>query len=124
MGDKLYAYLNYSAEGMNACDEELAAKGYKILARNFRTRQGEIDLVAKKGDRISFVEVKLRRIGSRSLPREAVDCKKQAKLRAAAKLFIARYPQYAEHYMQFDVAEVYDTGPLGLRVQYLPAAFE
>jgi len=36
VGDKLYAYLNYSAEGMNACDEELAAKGYKsfMVARN------------------------------------------------------------------------------------------
>jgi len=110
--------------GEAAVARYLREKGYELLASRWRCRLGEIDLVAKKGDRISFVEVKLRKSGSRSLPREAVDCKKQAKLRAAAKLFIARYPQYAEHYMQFDVAEVYDTGPLGLRVQYLPAAFE
>lgn len=69
--------------------EELAAqllcrKGYEILARNWRTRDGEIDIVAKDGETLVFVEVKARRSRGFGHPKYAVDYRKQQKLSLTA----------------------------------------
>ena len=54
--------------------------GYRILERNFRSRYGEIDIVAEDGDDLVFVEVKTRRGVAYGLPEEAVTVRKQRKL--------------------------------------------
>ena len=76
----------------------LRKKGYTLLASQWRCRFGELDLVARdrKGT-ICFVEVKLRTGTACGLPREAVDRRKQARLRTAAALYLST---------RFDVAEV------------------
>lgn len=72
-----------------ACDE-LRRRGYAILARRYRTRGGELDIVARHGDTLVFVEVKARtslRFGS---PAEAVGWRKQRRLQHMAHDFMAR----------------------------------
>ncbi len=76
--------------------EEMAAKyltqaGMQILMRNFRCRQGEIDLVAQDGDVIVFVEVKYRRTSGQGLPEESVSLRKMQKISRVAEFFYARY---------------------------------
>ena len=101
----------------------LRKRGYILLASQWRCRFGELDLVAR--DRqgvICFVEVKLRSSGSIALPREFVDSRKQARLRAAASAYLSIHDMDAP--VRFDVAEVYAESEGKLRVEYLEAAFE
>ncbi|MBU7005438.1 YraN family protein [Phosphitispora fastidiosa] len=87
-------------EGLNkkeigAIGEDIAANaliehGYKILERNFRCRYGEIDIIAGFGDTVVFVEVKTRRNGRYGFPEEAVDYRKQKKLRLLAEYYLAK----------------------------------
>ena len=67
----------------------LRRKGYRILKRNFHTRRGEIDIVARQGDQIVFVEVKTARGKSYGAPREWVDPRKQARIIYAAVVYLA-----------------------------------
>ncbi len=82
-------------KGIGAHGEELAAKhlvasGYRLLDRNWRWRQGEIDLVAEKDGEIVFVEVKARRSHAFGSPEEAVTRAKQRKLVQTAQAYLAR----------------------------------
>ena len=83
----------------------LRKKGYTLLASQWRCRFGELDLVARdrKGT-ICFVEVKLRTGTACGLPREAVDRRKQARLRTAAALYLSTHEIDAP--ARFEVAEV------------------
>jgi putative endonuclease len=80
----------------------LSGRGLTILARNFRIRLGEIDLVARDGDTLVFVEVRRRRS---SAPyggaAGSVDTRKQRRMEAAARAFLARLP--VEPPCRFDV---------------------
>lgn len=70
-----------------AC-ERLRGAGYLIVARNWRTRMGEIDIVARDGDVLAFVEVKYRAASGFGGPEAAVGRAKQRRLVAAAKAFL------------------------------------
>lgn len=90
--------------------EELAAaylvdKGYKVLVRNWRCRYGEIDLVAMDGKTMVFIEVKTRQTVRLGLPAEAVDTRKQKRLRSLARRYIHETGQTAAAY-RFDVVAV------------------
>ncbi|MEG0178934.1 MAG: YraN family protein [Oscillospiraceae bacterium] len=96
---------------IGAAGESLAAKyyrdnGYELIAANYRTRMGEIDIIAKQNDMIIFVEVKSRSIGSIAAPREFVTQAKQDKIILAAKNFLVTH-DFADNYSRFDVIEVY-----------------
>jgi putative endonuclease len=69
---------------------ELRRRGYAILARRFRTRRGELDIVARDGDTLVFVEVKARRATRYGTPQEAVTWEKRRRLAAMADDFLAR----------------------------------
>ena len=89
--------------------EEFAARwlinqGYKVLARNYRCRGGEIDIVAKKGEVISFVEVKRRRRNYFALS-EVITKSKQQKITYTAQRFISEQAISLSAY-RFDVALV------------------
>lgn len=101
----------------------LRKKGYTLLASQWHCRYGELDLVARdKGGTVCFVEVKLRQERETLLPREAVDGRKQARLRAAAALYLSQHELDAP--ARFDVAEVYtDENHRILRLEYLEDAF-
>jgi putative endonuclease len=72
-----------------AC-EELRRIGYAILERRFRTRYGEIDVIARDGNALVFVEVKLRDGTSFGLPKEAVNRMKQRRMALVALAYLAQ----------------------------------
>lgn len=84
----------------------LIAKGLRPVARNFRSRGGEIDLIMLDGDCLVFVEVRYRRSTAFTRPAFTVDHRKQRKIIRTAALFSARYRNYAKHVMRFDVVAV------------------
>ena len=68
----------------------LRQKGYRILERNFKCRLGEIDLVAKEGGELVFVEVKSRSGAAFGLPQEQISLRKQRKLGRLAQFYMKR----------------------------------
>lgn len=82
----------------------LEAQGYEILKRNYRCPYGEIDLIVRKDRQISFVEVKTRRGDGYGSPGEAVNCKKQEKMKVAARYFLL--DQEEDWAVEFQVIEV------------------
>ncbi len=81
----------------------LMQTGYEILEHNFSCRQGEIDLIAREGGYLVFVEVKYRRnLGSGS-PQEAVDPAKQEKIRQTARYYLYRRGYREDTPCRFDV---------------------
>ncbi len=90
--------------------EKLAAKyleraGYRILARQFTCRAGEIDLIALDGGTVVFVEVKSRRSDAAGHPAEAVTEKKQSQMVRAALFYLKRY-NLLEQPSRFDVVAI------------------
>ena len=104
--------------GEDRAAEHLVSRGYEILARRFRVREGEIDLVAAGRGYLCFVEVKLRKDETMGQAREYVTRSKQNKVRTAAMRYLLQYP--TELQPRFDVVEVY-TRPLS--IVHLPGAF-
>ena len=78
----------------------LMAKGYRILAKRFRTPYGEIDLVAKKRNLLAFIEVKAR--ASLDEAAYAVTPRQQARIIDAAQGWLAAHPEHAEFDLRFD----------------------
>ena len=96
--------------------------GYRILQRNYRTRLGEIDIIARDCDTIVFVEVKTRRSLCYGYPAEAVAQHKQFKLKITAQSYMSRYRLW-DVPCRFDVIEVMP-GPGGaLRLHHIRHAF-
>jgi len=92
-------------EGERLAARYLRRQGYTILARRYRTALGELDLIARDGDCIVFVEVKTRRNELAGQPHEAVDMQKQAQLTRLALAFLKRHC-LLEHPARFDVVSV------------------
>jgi putative endonuclease len=74
--------------GENAAAGHLARLGYEILTRNLRTPYGEVDLVARHGGFLVFVEVKTRRSRTHGLPEEAVTPRKRNRLLSSAQHYL------------------------------------
>ncbi len=92
-----------------AAGEVLAARylrdqGYELLGANYRTRFGEIDIIASDGAYIVFVEVKTRAQNSYYAPREAVTAAKQRRIIKTALLFLSQHPTKLQP--RFDVIEI------------------
>lgn len=79
----------------------LMAKGYRILARRYRTRAGEIDILALRGKRLAFIEVKMRR--SFADCETSITPRQRKRIRQAANQWLARHPRYMEHELAFDL---------------------
>jgi putative endonuclease len=102
----------------------LEAQGYRILARNVRVGRGELDIVARRGRTLIFVEVKARRGFRCGTPEEAVTAHKQRQIARLAELWLLSRPglQRAVAEIRFDVVAVdFTVSPPG--VWHLPAAF-
>lgn len=82
----------------------LKGMGYQVIAGNFRCREGEIDLIAKDGKYLVFVEVKYRSGSRMGEPQEAVDRKKQRKISRAAAYYCLRNRISQQQPCRFDVA--------------------
>ena len=93
------------------------ANGYTIEARNWRCRQGELDLVARRGRTVVFCEVKTRSSDAFGAPVEAVTRAKQARLRVLAARWLDEAPFRARD-IRFDVASI-----LAGKLEVLEGAF-
>jgi putative endonuclease len=98
----------------------LRRRGWRILARNWRWRRLELDIVAARGDTVAFVEVKMASRGSRTMIPEKLDRRKRDHLASAAAAFLARRGLSAV--CRFDLAEVRGE-PGGFSMDYLAGAF-
>lgn len=78
--------------GEDAALAYLEKKGWKLLQRHFRTRQGEIDLVMREGKTLVFIEVKTRLSHAFGAPEESVTGQKLERMQAAAETYLARHP--------------------------------
>lgn len=100
----------------------LRDNGYKIITGNFRSRMGEIDLVASKDKYMCFIEVKARGEESLYEAKEAVDYSKQQRLIATSEVFMKAYPN--DKQPRFDVCEVYlDKEFKPIKINYIENAF-
>lgn len=105
-----------------ACGE-LTRAGLKLLARNYTTRYGELDLVMREGETIVFVEVRHRVRAGHGDALASITAIKQGRLIQTAELWLAAYPQHAHRTCRFDVVS-YD-GPVDdARMNWLRNAFE
>lgn len=106
--------------------EHLAAIGLEILDRNWRCRAGELDIVARDGQQLVFVEVKTRSSLAFGAPAEAVDRAKSARIRELALRWImAQRELGAQPFwstLRFDVVSVV-RGRAGLEIVHLPGVF-
>jgi len=108
------------ARGEQLAADWYASRGYQVVVRNWRCRQGELDLVVRRDGELVFCEVKSRSSDRFGLPAEAVTPAKQRRLRQLAGLFLAS-PDWADGRglaLRFDVAAV-----MGGRIQVIEAAF-
>jgi putative endonuclease len=99
------SHLDVGRAGEVAALEHYRRAGYRVMARNWRCRLGEIDLVLAKGSVLVFCEVKSRRGAGLGGPYEAVHWRKQRKLRALAEAFLSASGEPAPA-VRFDVASV------------------
>ena len=91
--------------GEEAAAKYLAQNGYKIIKRNYKSRNSEIDIVATDGNILCFVEVKTRRSKDFGYAADAVDFYKRQKMILGAKCFLASHRINMP--LRFDVVEVY-----------------
>jgi putative endonuclease len=82
----------------------LRLAGYSVLARRYKTRLGEIDIVARRGGILAFVEVKART--DIAAATDALGGRQFGRVARAASLFLARHPHYAAHSVRFDAVLV------------------
>lgn len=114
------------ARGQEAEDtalDHLRSAGLDLVARNYRCRMGEIDLVMTDGPVLVFVEVRARAPTRFASAEQSVGPRKQARLTAAARHFIATHPVQATRPMRFDVVAISGAGPEN-RPRWIRAAFD
>ena len=103
MGSRTTVALGVSGENL-ACDA-LSRRGYAIIARRYRTRAGEIDIVARDGRTLVFVEVKTRTSECFGPPAEAVTWWKKRRVAAMARWYLSEHGLHG-HLCRFDVVTV------------------
>ena len=112
---------------LGAYGERIAAAyltdaGLRVLDRNWRCRDGELDIVAREGDALVFCEVKTRRATGYGHPVEAVGAVKQRRLRTLAQRWLAAHEEHAPE-LRFDVVGVLVRPGRPAQVTHLRAAF-
>jgi putative endonuclease len=97
----------------------LESRGMKVIERNFRCRQGEIDLIAQDGRYLVFVEVKYRSDDRSGYPSEAVNFRKQKRIMDASVYYCCKYGISEDYPCRYDVVSI-----LGDQITHIENAFE
>ena len=92
-------------KGEQIASNFLKKKKYKIICNNYRNKIGEIDIIAEQKDVLVFVEVKTRSSSAFGMPSEAVDSRKQEKIKKVAEVFLLN-KKYQNKEIRFDVIEI------------------
>lgn len=101
-------HLESGAQGEEYAARLLKKARYKIIERNFRTPIGEIDIVARDGECLVFVEVRTRSSVVYGLPEETIDARKKERLHKAARWYLQKH-RLGEIPCRFDVVAVVRT---------------
>jgi putative endonuclease len=112
----------YGNEGEEAAVRFLEARGYRVRARNFSCRYGELDVVAEHGDTVCFVEVRMRSTAVWGDPSHTVSFAKQRKVVKAALHYLLTQ-RLRDRMIRFDVISVVGRGERAT-VEHLPGAFD
>lgn len=91
-------------KGEQLAAEYLISKGYSVLHRNWRYKHLEVDIIASKGNRLHFFEIKTRTSNKFGNPEESIGYEKMNHLKDAAEAFQYQHPQWK--YIQFDVLAI------------------
>ena len=94
------AAFEHGLSAESRCAAWLIAKGYRILARRFRSRAGEIDIIARRRGVTAFIEVKAR--AKLDDAAYAITPQQQLRIIAAAEVWLAAHPQFANDELRFD----------------------
>lgn len=116
--------LLLGARGEAVAVAALRARGYRVLARNVRSRAGELDVVCADGDAIVFCEVKARRPSAFGLPEEALTAAKRARLARLAAGYLARVGRREAEWRVELVAVQMSPGGEAVRADILPVTYE
>ncbi len=103
--------------------DHLQKAGLKLVARNFRCRVGEIDLVMLDRACLVFVEVRYRKPNRFASALESIDAHKQRKLARAALFFLGRHKAFRKHTVRFDVVAFDGPAPERYTLKWLKDAF-
>ncbi|QLA20759.1 YraN family protein [Desulfolutivibrio sulfoxidireducens] len=115
-------HLATGQRGENAALDHLLARGWRIVARNWRCPKGEIDFVCQTDDTLVFVEVKTRAASPQADPAGAVTASKRSRLVKAAMAYLSRHEAWDQP-CRFDVVTILET-PAGPRVGHIENAFD
>lgn len=122
-GPSVRAPQEAGARGEDIACRYLWKRGFRLLRRNFRGWRGEIDLIAEKGGRLHFIEVKTRTSDSLGRPEDRVDAGKQARLRTTAREFLDAFRDPPPAGSQFDVVAIRIAPGRPPEVEWLPDCF-
>lgn len=120
--DRLAGQRGVGQQGEISAVAALRGRGYDVLERNFRTPVGEIDVIAREGGVLCFIEVKWRRTADRGHPAAAVTPEKQRRLARAAEWYLSRREGPAP-VCRFDVVAILAPPDEEPRVEIIPDAF-
>ena len=119
-----FLHLLLGNRGERAAARYLKKLGYRIIARQYRSQFGEIDIIALDGETIVFVEVKTRSSTAQGQPYEAVDAHKQRQLSRTALGFLRQKKRMSQR-ARFDVVSIlWPQGDTHPRIRHFPGAFE
>ncbi len=119
----LFDRIHVGKSGEDLACRELRRRGYEILTRRFRTRLGELDIVARDGPTLVFVEVKARTNANYGTPSEAVTALKQRKVWLMASDFLHRHG-WNDRPCRFDVVAISTDEQGQRRVEVFVGAFD
>lgn len=109
------------SKGEDLAAEFLKGKGYRIIGRNYKTPVGELDIIAKDGETLVFIEVKTRSSNAFGYPFEAVDSRKKRKLKNLALFYLKNQKKNCA--ARFDVISINLTGTKK-EIEHIKDAFE
>ena len=89
--------------GEEKAAQALLQEGYSIIERNYRTKGGEIDIIAYKNDIIAFVEVKTLPNGTSDMIQRELNYQKITRILKTSKRFLLNHRQYSNSYVRYDV---------------------
>jgi len=110
--------------GEDIAAERISTRGYRVIDRNFRTREGEVDLIAWNGPVLTFIEVKARRGRAYGLPEESIMATKGERLIAVAYAYMQAMEQPPEDWRIDVVAIEFGVGGTVRRFEILKGAVD
>jgi len=114
---------NLGQSGEDIAVEFLGKNGYRVLTRNYRCRLGEIDIIAKEGDTLVFIEVKTRKGEAYGSPAAAVTSKKQRQISRTAQYYLAEHNLF-DAAARFDVVSLVISPDQRTHIEIIADAFD